>query len=26
MYARLFERNVEVAGEARIFFGGELRA
>jgi predicted PhzF superfamily epimerase YddE/YHI9 len=26
MYARLFERNVEVAGEARTFFGGDLRA
>jgi predicted PhzF superfamily epimerase YddE/YHI9 len=26
MYARLFERNVEVAGMARTFFGGDLRA
>ena len=26
MYARLFERNVEVAGLARTFFGGDLRA
>ena len=26
MYARLFERNVEVAGTARTFFGGDLRA
>jgi predicted PhzF superfamily epimerase YddE/YHI9 len=26
MYARLFERNVEVAGYARTFFGGDLRA
>ena len=26
MYARLFERNVEVAGHARTFFGGDLRA
>ncbi|HUV58132.1 MAG TPA: PhzF family phenazine biosynthesis protein [Acidimicrobiales bacterium] len=26
MYARLFERNVEVAGNARTFFGGDLRA
>jgi predicted PhzF superfamily epimerase YddE/YHI9 len=26
MYARLFERNVEVAGAARTFFGGDLRA
>ncbi len=25
MHARLFERNVEVAGLARTFFGGELR-
>ena len=25
MYARLFERNVEVAGEARTFFSGEIR-
>ncbi len=25
MYARLFERNVEVAGMARTFFGGDLR-
>lgn len=26
MHARLFERNVEVAGMARTFFGGDLRA
>ena len=26
MHARLFERNVEVAGRARTFFGGDLRA
>jgi predicted PhzF superfamily epimerase YddE/YHI9 len=26
MHARLFERNVEVAGAARTFFGGDLRA
>jgi predicted PhzF superfamily epimerase YddE/YHI9 len=26
MHARLFERNVEVAGYARTFFGGDLRA
>ena len=26
MFARLFERNVEVAGVARTFFGGDLRA
>lgn len=26
MHARLFERNVEVAGHARTFFGGDLRA
>jgi predicted PhzF superfamily epimerase YddE/YHI9 len=26
MYARLFERNVEVAGVARTVFGGDLRA
>lgn len=26
MYARLFEKNVEVAGYARTFFGGDLRA
>ena len=26
MFARLFERNVEVAGLARTFFGGDLRA
>jgi predicted PhzF superfamily epimerase YddE/YHI9 len=26
MYARLFEHNVEVAGIARTFFGGDLRA
>jgi hypothetical protein len=26
MYSRLFERNVEVAGYARTFFGGDLRA
>jgi hypothetical protein len=26
MYARLFEHNVEVAGRARTFFGGDLRA
>lgn len=26
MYARLFEKNVEVAGNARTFFGGDLRA
>jgi len=26
MYARLFERNVEVAGLARTFFSGEIRA
>ncbi len=26
MFARLFERNVEVAGMARTFFGGDLRA
>ena len=26
MYSRLFERNVEVAGMARTFFGGDLRA
>lgn len=26
MYARLFEHNVEVAGAARTFFGGDLRA
>ena len=26
MYARLFEHNVEVAGSARTFFGGDLRA
>jgi predicted PhzF superfamily epimerase YddE/YHI9 len=26
MYARLFERTVEVAGAARTFFGGDLRA
>jgi predicted PhzF superfamily epimerase YddE/YHI9 len=26
MYSRLFERNVEVAGLARTFFGGDLRA
>ena len=26
MYARLFELNVEVAGVARTFFGGDLRA
>ena len=26
MYARLFEKNVEVAGMARTFFGGDLRA
>ncbi len=26
MHARLFERNVEVAGVARTFFGGDLRA
>ena len=26
MHARLFERNVEVAGFARTFFGGDLRA
>jgi len=26
MYARLFESNVEVAGLARTFFGGDLRA
>lgn len=26
MYSRLFERNVEVAGHARTFFGGDLRA
>lgn len=25
MYARLFERNVEIAGHARTYFGGELR-
>ncbi len=25
MYARLFERNVEVAGMARTFFSGEIR-
>jgi predicted PhzF superfamily epimerase YddE/YHI9 len=25
MHARLFERNVEVAGRARTFFGGDLR-
>jgi predicted PhzF superfamily epimerase YddE/YHI9 len=26
MHARLFERNVEIAGTARTFFGGDLRA
>jgi predicted PhzF superfamily epimerase YddE/YHI9 len=26
MFARLFEENVEVAGMARTFFGGDLRA
>jgi predicted PhzF superfamily epimerase YddE/YHI9 len=26
MFARLFEHNVEVAGAARTFFGGDLRA
>ncbi len=26
MHARLFEKNVEVAGAARTFFGGDLRA
>ena len=26
MFARLFEKNVEVAGMARTFFGGDLRA
>jgi hypothetical protein len=26
MFARLFEHNVEVAGMARTFFGGDLRA
>ncbi len=26
MYARLFEKNVEVAGHTRTFFGGDLRA
>lgn len=26
MHSRLFERNVEVAGSARTFFGGDLRA
>ncbi len=26
MFARLFERNVEVAGAARTFFGGDLRS
>lgn len=26
MHARLFEKNVEVAGHARTFFGGDLRA
>jgi predicted PhzF superfamily epimerase YddE/YHI9 len=26
MFARLFEKNVEVAGYARTFFGGDLRA
>ena len=25
MFARLFERNVEIAGQARTFFGGDLR-
>ena len=25
MYSRLFEKNVEVAGMTRTFFGGELR-
>jgi hypothetical protein len=26
MFARLFEESVEVAGMARTFFGGDLRA
>ena len=26
MHARLFEKNVEVAGLTRTFFGGDLRA
>jgi hypothetical protein len=26
MYSRLFEKNVEVAGVTRTFFGGDLRA